>query len=156
MDLCLSVNLAMIPIVQTLFPLFQRCFEWFRYDQVMIAEFLTDSGDLVILKMFVLEDVGTMNLFMIFPEADPNINAGAEAPLLLAARNDQVGGTKMGDLNRFSHLQKGFFFKNDLTVAGWLLIYCSFFLLYMIWYDKLRINKDSVWNSMSLFILRRW
>ena len=76
----------------------------------MIAEFLTDSGDLVILKMFVLEDVGTMNLFMIFPEADPNINAGAEAPLLLAARNDQVGGTKMGDLNRFSHLQKGFFF----------------------------------------------
>ena len=45
-----------------------------------------------------------------FSEADPNINAGAEAPLLLAARNDQVGGTKMGDLKRFSHLQKGLFF----------------------------------------------
>ena len=47
-------------------PSLSTYFEWFRYDQVMIAEFLTDSGDsLVILKMFVLEDVGTMNLFMV-------------------------------------------------------------------------------------------
>ena len=92
----------------------------------MIAEFLTDSGDSFGDSFgdsknvcpgrcrnyeFVYGHFESFSLiFYDFSEADPNINAGAEAPLLLAARNDQVGGTNMGDLNRFSHLQKGLFF----------------------------------------------
>ena len=77
----------------------------------MIAEFLSDSGEsLVILKMLVPGRCRNYK-FVYGPEADPNINAGAEAPLLLAARDDQVGGTKFGRFKRpFS--SEEFFFKS--------------------------------------------
>lgn len=127
----------------------------------MIAEFLTDSGDSFgdsknvcpgrcrnyEFVTFVYGHFESFSfIFYDFSEADPNINAGAEAPLLLAARNDQVGGTKMGDLKRFSHLQKGLFFLK-WPDSSWMTSYLLliFFAIYdMISWESIKIVYEIV------------
>lgn len=120
-----------------------------------------------ILNMFVLEDVGTMNLFMVifihflwFFGGRSKYQCWSRSPSPFGSKKWPGGWDEHGRFKTlFSSAERSFFLKvesyqNAMTVAGWLLIYCSFFCY--IWYDKLRINKDSVWNSMSLLILRRW